>query len=278
MRAGLLQINASDDPAANLPQTLSLMDRAVDQGATFIFTPEVTNLISTSRTHQRSVLCHQADDPTLAALRDRATKHGVWLNIGSLALKTSDPDGRFANRSFLISPAGDIAATYDKIHMFDVAVNAQETYRESAGYRPGDHSALAQTDHGALGLTICYDMRFPNLYRHLAQAGAQLITVPSAFSPVTGVAHWHSLLRARAVETGAFIIAAAQTGDHSISRGKPRSTYGHSLAVNPWGEVILDAGPTPGAHICDINLAEVALAREKIPALSHDRSYKIVAQ
>lgn len=273
MRVGLLQITSGDDPAANLPHTVQMVQQAAQGGAELVLTPEVTNCVSTSRSHQNRVLCHEYDDPTLAALRDVAAKNRIWLLIGSLALKTDDADGRFANRSFMIAPDGKIAARYDKIHMFDVTVSETETYQESAGYRPGDRAVIADTDLGKIGMTICYDVRFPALYRSLAQAGAKLITVPSAFSPVTGAAHWEVLLRARAIETGAFILAPAQTGSHGTNEGKTRHTYGHSMVVAPWGEVLLDAGTEIGVHLVEINLDNVDKARGRVPSLAHDRPF-----
>ena len=254
MKAALLQLNVSDDPVANLPVTVQLVRDAAAQGAQFILTPEVTNCVSTSREHQKSVLQLEADDITLAALRQVASDTGVWLLIGSLGLKTEDADGRFANRSFLIAPDGSIAARYDKIHMFDVQINETETYRESAGYRPGTQAVMAQTPFANIGLSICYDMRFPLLYQSLASAGAQILTAPAAFSPVTGAAHWHALLRARAIETGCFVLAPAQTGTHASTSHKTRDTYGHSLVVDPWGEVILDAETDTGVYIFDLNM------------------------
>jgi len=210
----------------------------------------------------------------LAGYRTLATELNVWLSIGSLAVKTGDVDGRFANRSFLIDPTGDVQARYDKIHMFDVDVSKEETYRESAGYRPGERAVVAQTPFGALGLSICYDVRFAYLYRALAKAGAEILTVPAAFSPVTGAAHWETLLRARAIETGCYVLAAAQTGTHAASTGKQRKTYGHSLAISPWGEVLADGGIEVGTVFVDLDLAEVAKARGKIAALRHDRDFE----
>jgi len=268
MRAALLQLNSSDDPLANLDTMSDMVDQAATDGAKFVLTPEVSNCLSTSRAHQRDVLRHERDDQTLAALRGKARAHGVWLLIGSLALRTDDPDGRFANRSFLISPEGAIAARYDKIHMFDVTVSETESYRESAGYRPGETLVLAQTDRARIGMTICYDVRFPALYRALGAAGADIITVPSAFSPETGRAHWEALLRARAIETGAFILAPAQTGQHAASRGTSRRTYGHSLVIDPWGRVLADGGEQPGVIAVDLDLSEVAQARGSIPAMT----------
>ena len=275
MKIGLLQLNAGDDPVANLPVTLALIEDAVAEGVEFILTPEVTNCVSTSRSHQMQVLCHQTDDPTLTALRDAAAKHGIWLLIGSLALKTDDPDGRFANRCFLINPQGDIEAWYDKIHMFDVQISESESYRESEGFRPGDRAVVADAGFAKIGLSICYDMRFPKLYRDLAHAGAQIITVPAAFSPITGAAHWESLLRARAIETGCFVIAPAQTGKHKATAGKSRSTHGHSMVISPWGEVILDAGTDHSMVCAEIDLDDVARARQRVPSLTHDRPYTL---
>lgn len=273
MKAALLQLNSTDNPDENCAQVLEYMRQAVDAGAGFILTPEVTNCVSASRTHQMDVLRLEDQDETLAAVREFAAISQVWIQIGSLALRTDDPDGRFANRSFLIAPTGEIAARYDKIHMFDVQVSEQETYRESAGYRPGTESVLAQTPFGNIGLTICYDVRFPHLFRDLAQAGADILTIPAAFSQVTGAAHWEPLLRARAIETGCYVIAAAQTGTHRRTRGKERATYGHSMVVDPWGEVVLDAGIKPGVHFVDLDLNNVTKARKRIPSLQHDRDY-----
>ena len=272
VRTALVQLTASDDPEATLPATRAALTEAALEGARFVLTPEVTNCVSASRSRQEEVLREEGEDPTLAALRDDAARHGVWLLIGSLALKQPG-DGRFANRSFLISPAGEIEARYDKIHMFDVDIDATESYRESAGFRPGEAAILAQTPFARLGMTVCYDLRFPHLYRALAQAGAEVLTVPAAFSPVTGAAHWHALLRARAIESGAWVLAPAQAGQHEAAVGKARRTYGHSLAVAPWGEVVADAGEAPGIIAFDMDMAAVAEARARVPSLTHDRSF-----
>ncbi|MEE9427690.1 MAG: carbon-nitrogen hydrolase family protein [Paracoccaceae bacterium] len=274
MRVGLVQLSSSDDPAKNLPQILAYIRKAASAGAEFILTPEVSNCVSQSRERQRSVLSHGADDPTLVAIRAEAKTLGVWVLIGSLGLLTDDDDGRFANRSYLISTKGDIAAHYDKIHMFDVQVTKTETFRESEGYRPGNRAVVADAGFAKIGMTICYDVRFPHLYRNLAQAGAQILTVPAAFSPVTGVAHWETLLRARAIETGCFVLAPAQSGSHVVTMGKPRDTWGHSLAVSPWGEILTDAGVEPGITIIDLNLSEVDAARIRLPSLDNDRPYE----
>ena len=271
MRVALVQLTVSDDPVANLAQSCTLVRDAAAGGADFVLTPECTNGLSSNRDHQRAVFHHEADDPTLAALRGVAALANIWLLIGSLGLKTDDPDGRFANRSFLIGPDGNIAARYDKIHMFDVNVSETEVYRESSGYRPGGQAVLADTPLGRIGMTVCYDVRFPHLYRRLAQAGALILTVPAAFNHVTGAAHWEVLLRARAIETGCFVLAPAQTGFHPETMGKGRRTHGHSLVISPWGDVLADGGDLPGVTFADIDMAEVAKARLRIPSLGHDR-------
>jgi deaminated glutathione amidase len=273
MRIGLVQLTVSDDPVENLPVTLDLVRRAAASGAGFILTPELTNGLSSNRARQRRLFRPEDQDATLAALRDQARAAGIWLLIGSLGLLTDDPDGRFANRSFLIGPDGGIVARYDKIHMFDVNVSEAEVYRESEGYRPGLRAVLADTPIGRIGMTVCYDLRFPVLYRQLAQAGAQVLTVPAAFNHITGAAHWEVLLRARAIETGAFVLAPAQTGFHPERDGKGRRTHGHSLVVSPWGEVLADAGAEPGVTLAELDLSEVAQARHRIPSLSHDRGF-----
>lgn len=273
MQCAILQLNVSDDPVANLAITLDMFRKAVAQGAQFILTPEVTNCVSTSRAHQQEVLQFEADDITLAALRAEAKAAGVWLLIGSLGLKTGDADKRFANRSFMIGPDGGIVAKYDKIHMFDVQISETETWRESEGYRPGDRAVLAQTDFAKIGMSICYDVRFSHLYRALAKAGAQILTVPAAFSPVTGAAHWHALLRARAIESGCFVIAPAQTGTHASAVHKTRDTYGHSLVVDPWGEVLLDAGTASGVYTFALDMEKGEAARRKVPSLANARDF-----
>ncbi len=276
MRSALVQLTVSDDPVANLAQTLGYVRAAVAGGAGFVLTPECTNMLSANRAHQRAALHLEADDPTLAALRAEAAKAGIWLLIGSLGLLTGDADGRFANRSFLISPTGEIAARYDKIHMFDVNVSETEIYRESAGYRPGAQAVLATTPFASIGMTVCYDLRFPHLFRRLAQSGAQILTVPAAFNHITGAAHWETLLRARAIETGCFVLAPAQTGFHpeTATGGKGRRTFGHSLAIAPWGEVLADGGTDPGVTFVDLDLSQVALARGRVPSLTHDRDFE----
>jgi len=271
MRAGLLQLTVTDTPADNVAPVRDAVRAAVAGGAGFVLTPECTNCVSADRAHQAAVLTDMDRDPVLALLCDEAARAGIWLLAGSV-LVTTDED-RFANRAVLIDPAGTIAAQYDKIHMFDVQVSATETYRESAAIRPGATAVLAHTPFAALGLTICYDLRFPHLYRALAQAGAQVLCVPSAFSPVTGAAHWDPLLRARAIETGCYVLAPAQTGTHPARSGRARQTHGHTLAVDPWGRVLVDAGTEPGVSFVDLDLTAVAEARARVPSLSHDRPF-----
>ncbi len=267
LRAALVQLSVGDDPAANLPATLGLVRQAVAGGAALVLTPECTNALSPDRAHLTRVLRTEDADPTLSALREEAARAGVWVLAGSLGLKTGE--ARFANRSLLIAPDGAVAARYDKIHMFDVDVSPTEVYRESAAYRPGDRAVVAQAGAVALGLTVCYDLRFPQLHRALAKAGAQVLCVPSAFNHITGAAHWEVLLRARAIETGCFVLAPAQTGTHAGGR----RTHGHSLAVAPWGEVMADGGTDPGVSFVEIDPGQVAAARARIPALAHDRPF-----
>ncbi|WP_177172526.1 carbon-nitrogen hydrolase family protein [Paracoccus alkenifer] len=272
MRAALVQLNVGDDPAVNLAATLGFVAQAARGGAQLVLTPEATNLLTPDRERQRAVLWREADDPTLAALRAAASDWRIWLSVGSLSLRHDDPDEpRFVNRSFLIAPDGGIVARYDKIHMFDVEIDGR-AIRESAGFRPGAQAVVARGPW-PMGLSVCYDLRFAALYRRLALAGARVLTVPSAFHPTTGAAHWHVLLRARAIETGCFVLAAAQTGTHPAphSPGRdPRRSYGHSLAVAPWGEVLADAGQAPGVTLVDLDPARVDTARTRIPAWRHD--------
>ena len=273
MRAALVQLTVGDDPQANLPETLTYLRAAAAGGADLVLTPECTGLLSSSRDHQRRVLRTEAEDETLAALRAEARAIGIPVLVGSLGLLTGDADGRFANRSFLIGADGEIVARYDKIHMFDVNVSETEVYRESAAYRPGVRAVVADMPFARIGMAVCYDLRFPHLFRRLAQGGAQILTVPAAFNHLTGEAHWEVLLRARAIETGCFVLAPAQTGFHPEEHGKGRRTHGHSLAVNPWGEVMVDAGTDPGVTFVDLDLSEVDKARGRVPSLTHDRPF-----
>ena len=278
LQTALIQLNCSDDPVVNLAVTERLIRQAASEGAVLVLTPEVTNIVSTSRTVQNERLALEADDLTLARLRKVTAELGIWLSLGSLALKSGDADGRFVNRQFLIGPDGGIRARYDKIHMFDVELGDGESYRESKGYRPGKQAVAAETPWGKLGLTICYDMRFPTLYRSLGEAGAVILTVPSAFTVQTGPDHWEVLLRTRAIETGSFVLAAAQWGDHTISpraasRGRVRQTYGHSIAIDPWGRVLADAGEGVGVTQVTLDLDAIAKTRNRIPSLANAREF-----
>lgn len=273
MRAGLVQLCSGDNPADNLIVTEALVRDVAASGADLIVTPECTNFIGTNRTRQRDTLVPEEADPTLSRLRQVAAELGVWLVIGSLSVATGSADGRFANRCFVIGPDGAIVARYDKIHMFDVDLDGGESYRESAVFRPGAQAVTVQAGKALLGLSICYDMRFAALYRRLTQAGANILLMPSAFTVPTGSAHWHALLRARAIETGSFVLAPAQSGEHASRDGQGRRTYGHSLAVAPWGEVLADAGEAIGVTLVDLDLGEVAVARRKIPSLGHDMPF-----
>lgn len=268
-------MTSSDLPSENLAVMREMIAEAAAGGARLVLTPEVCNCVSLDRAHQERVLSEEADDPTLAGLRETARRHGLWLVIGSLALKAPRPgDARFANRSFVVAPDGAIAARYDKIHMFDVDLGGAESFRESEGFRPGSTAVLAPTPLGRIGLSICYDLRFPALYRRLAKAGAEILTVPAAFSPVTGAAHWEILLRARAIETGCFVLAPAQCGRHTARSGRQRETWGHSLVVGPWGEVLARGGSEPEVIHAEIDIAAVARARARVSALSHDRPFR----
>lgn len=277
LTAGLVQLSVGDDPARNLPDTRALIAEAAGRGAGFVLTPECTNMVTQDRDWQRRVVATEAEDVTLRALRAQAADLGIWLLIGSLALKSDDPEEvRLVNRSLLIAPDGAIAARYDKIHMFDVTISDTESYAESRSYRPGRRAVLARGP-AALGMTVCYDLRFPHLFRALAGAGAQVLAVPSAFNDTTGAAHWHVLLRARAIETGAFVLAPAQCGTHRAEHASPlraRRSFGHSLAVSPWGEVLADAGEQPGVSILKLDLREVEKARSRIPSVHADQPFE----
>ena len=272
MKVAALQLCASDDPIANLEVTLSMVQQASEMGAQFIATPEVTNCISSSRRLQNDVLALQNDDQTLAALRNAANRLGVWISVGSLALKLPTDD-RLTNRSFMIDPSGQLVAQYDKIHMFDVKLSETEQYRESDGYRPGDRAVIADTVFGKIGMTVCYDIRFPHLYRGLAKSGASILLIPAAFTRPTGRAHWEVLLRARAIETGCFVIAAAQTGEHKATDGRLRKTYGHSMIISPWGDILADAGEDQGIVYADLDLSLVESTRARVPSILSNQSF-----
>ena len=269
LRVGLVQPTTGIDPAAEAPALAAAIAALAADGAQIIFTPEMSNLVDRDRRRAAGNIGAEADDAALAAVRAAARAGKVWVHLGSLALKGAG--NKFVNRGFLIDDSGEIRARYDKIHLFDVTLSGGETYRESAAYTAGDTAVVAQTPWARLGMTICYDLRFPALHRALAEAGAGILSVPAAFTHTTGEAHWHVLLRARAIETGCFVVAAAQTGTHADGR----RTFGHSMVVAPWGEVLLDMGRAPGLGVCDIDLAAVDAARSKVPALNHARSFKV---
>lgn len=278
MRIALVQLNSGNDPEKNLPIIENYIREAKSGGAEFILTPENTNCLSSNRAKQLAVIHNQDDDPTLKRMRELAAELKVWLLLGSLSFKIDDPDGRTVNRSVLISPDGKVKAQYDKIHMFDVDLGNDEVYKESALVRPGEKAVLAQTSFGKIGMSICYDLRFPSLFRALAKSGAQILTIPAAFTVPTGKAHWHTLLQARAIETGCFVLAPAQTGTHDCGGKTPRKTYGHSLVVSPWGQVLADGGETTGMTFADIDLNQVTEARKKMPSLRHDRTFVIESE
>jgi predicted amidohydrolase len=260
-----VQTNSVRDVAPNIEAVGNLVRHAHARGADLILLPETVNMLEPRGRNVREKMALEEDDEFLKAFQALAQELGVWILIGSLILKIGDD--RAANRSFLLNDQGKIVARYDKMHMFDVDVGDGQSYRESRLYRPGDRVVVADTPWGKIGLTVCYDLRFPYLYRALAHAGASFITVPAAFTRVTGEAHWHVLLRARAIENGCFVFAPAQTGDHA----EGRQTYGHSLVVDPWGAVLADGGEAVGIVMAEIDPALVAQARGKIPSLNHDR-------
>ncbi|HEV2078308.1 MAG TPA: carbon-nitrogen hydrolase family protein [Allosphingosinicella sp.] len=268
MRIALCQAQTGIDPAANAADLTQAVAAAAEGGAEMLFTPEMSGLLDRDRERAEAHLASEAEDRVLAAVREAAAKRGIWVHIGSLALAHEREDGKLVNRGFLIDPAGEVRARYDKIHLFDVDLPTGETWRESAAYAPGEQPAVAQTPAGTLGLSICYDLRFPDLYRALTGAGATILAIPAAFTVPTGEAHWHVLLRARAIEAGAFVVAAAQVGLHEDGR----RTYGHSLVVDPWGKVILDMGSEPGVGFAEIDPAQVDEVRGRLPAIRHRRA------
>jgi predicted amidohydrolase len=268
VRIAVLQMTSGLDPAANAETIAEAVARAAGEGAAMLFTPEMAGLLDRNRARARAHIVAEADNPALASLREAAARAGIWLHIGSLpVLAEGDGQGRFANRTFLISPSGAVVARYDKIHMFDVDLATGESWRESAAYRPGEHVVAVDCPVGRLGLAICYDMRFPALFEELGRRACDVITVPAAFTVPTGQAHWHLLLRARAVEASAFVIAPAQTGLHADGR----ETYGHSLVIDPWGDVLLDMGTEPGLGFATLDLARLADVRRQVPSLVNRR-------
>jgi len=269
-KVALIQMRSGLDPEANLAAVLAGVDEAKRGGADYVQTPEMTNVLENKRERLFTKIFDEEQDPTLATLREVARKLSIYIHLGSLAVKAS-PE-KAANRGFLIDRKGDIAARYDKIHMFDVDLAGGESYRESNNYRSGELAVVADLPWGRLGLTVCYDLRFPALYRALAEAGASFLAIPSAFTRQTGEAHWHVLLRARAIENGCFVFAAAQGGKHENGR----ETFGHSLIVDPWGRILAEGGTEPGVVIAEVDPAEVAAARTRIPSLHHGRRFELV--
>jgi len=268
--AGLVQMRSGLSPQANLDAAVRLITQAQERGAHYVLTPEMTNILEVKRERLFAAIAPEENDATLTVLRELARKRGIFLHIGSLAIKLSAE--KAANRSFLIDASGEIIARYDKIHMFDVDLAGGESYRESRNYRAGEIAVTADLPWGKLGLTICYDLRFPALYRALAEAGSVFLAIPSAFTKQTGEAHWHVLNRARAIENGAFVLAAAQGGLHENGR----ETFGHSLIVDPWGRIIAEADAEPGVVLASVDPAEVIAARAKIPSLSHGRRFEMM--
>jgi len=267
LRTGLVQMTSSTDVEENVAVASDMIRAAAADGATLVATPEMTTLLERRRKAVLDAARPEDDDRALPVFRNLAAELGIHLLIGSIPIRLGPRS--LANRSFFIGPDGAIVARYDKIHRFDVTLDSGESYRESAVYEAGAEAVIARMPKAALGLSVCYDLRFPHLYRALAKAGADILMVPSAFTRTTGRAHWHVLLRARAIETGCFVLAPAQTGHHADGR----ETYGHSLAVAPWGEVLADGGEAVGVTVVDLDLSEVAAARGRIPALEHDRDY-----
>jgi predicted amidohydrolase len=269
-RIGLVQMRSTRTPQENTDAAAKLIGEAKKGGAEYVQTPEMTNILERSRENLFATIVPEENDTTLATFRELARALNIFIHVGSLAVKIA-PE-KAANRAFLIDRRGEIVARYDKIHMFDVDLKGGESYRESRAYRPGDLAVVSDLPWGRLGITICYDLRFPALYRALAEAGATFLAIPSSFTRQTGEAHWHTLMRARAIENGCYVMAAAQGGDHEDGR----STFGHSLVVDPWGRVIAEGGTEPGVIFADIDPAEVATARGRIPSLQHGRRFEVI--
>lgn len=270
LKAACVQVNAGTELEPNLKAAGDLVRRARDAGADLIALPENVGWIVQGRAKTMERVRTEAEHPAIPVFSDLARETGAWILAGTLGVLLED--GRVANRSYLFDDQGRAVAHYDKIHMFDVDLKGGESYRESATFRPGEHAVLARTPWGGLGMTICYDVRFPYLHRALAKAGADILASPAAFTVPTGRAHWHVLLRARAIETGCFVLAPAQTGTHD----QGRQTYGHSLIVAPWGEVLADAGEEVGFVLAELDMARVEEARRMVPSLTHDRGFETV--
>src|SRR5882757_5280120 len=267
IKVACVQLRCGDDVAENVRDALALIREAHKGGAQFIATPENTNLMAADGGAKLEKTFAERDDRALPQFTNLAEELGIWLLVGSLGIKVSED--KTANRSYLIGPNGRISARYDKIHLFDVNLPSGETYRESNTVEPGTEAVAVSLPWGRVGLSVCYDLRFPQLYRALAKAGAEILTVPSAFTETTGKAHWHVLLRARAIENGCFVVAPAQGGTHANGR----KTYGHSLIIGPWGDVLAEAGTEPGVVVAELDLDEIAAVRARLPSLQHDRPF-----
>lgn len=267
MKIAVCQMNSGINPAENTAALIAMVETAAKAGAKMLFTPEMSGLLDRDRARAAANVSTEEEDVLLAALGKAAVAHSVWIGIGSLAIAGECADGRLVNRSFVIDDKGVVRARYDKLHLFDVNLTAGESWRESAHYAPGGAAVVMDTPVARLGLSVCYDLRFPALYAALSDAGAELLSIPAAFTVPTGEAHWHTLLRARAIENAAFVVAAAQSGMHQDGR----RTFGHSLVINPWGEVMLDMGEGQGVGFAEIDLADVQKARKQIPVLDHRR-------
>jgi predicted amidohydrolase len=265
IRIALFQARTGVDPEANARDLAAALAEAAAGGAAMLFTPEMSGLLDRDRARSAPKLRFESEEPVLAAVREAAAKAGIWAHLGSLAVKRED--GRLANRGYVIDEAGQVRATYDKLHLFDVDLASGESWRESALYAPGERAVVAETPVGAVGLSICYDLRFAALYQALTDAGAEILSIPAAFTVPTGKAHWHALMRSRAIEAGVFVVAAAQSGQHEDGR----ETYGHSLVVDPWGEVLLDMGEGLGIGFAEIDRAALERVRSRLPAIRHRR-------
>jgi len=265
-RLAIYQARTGIDPATNARALVAAVEAAASGGAAILFTPEMSGLLDRDRERAESKLRVETEDEVLAAVRSAAARAGIWVHLGSLAIRATS-GGKLHNRGYLINKSGDLVTSYDKLHLFDVDLPTGESWRESAAYAPGGRAVVADSPVGPLGLSICYDLRFPDLYRALTDAGAQVLAIPAAFTVPTGQAHWHVLIRARAIEAGAYVVAAAQSGRHEDGR----ETYGHSLVVGPWGEILLDMGEGEGVGFADIDMPALEAVRARLPALRHRR-------
>lgn len=265
-RIALLQMTSGINPARNAKILVDAVADAARGGAAMLFTPEMSSLLDRDRARSAASVHRETEDPVLAAVREAAQRHSIWVGVGSLAVQAAATDRR-ANRSFVIDGRGDVVGRYDKMHLFDVDLSSGESWRESSVYVAGASAVVVDSPVGFLGLSVCYDLRFPQLYAALSEAGAQVLAIPAAFTVPTGEAHWHVLMRARAIENACFVVAAAQTGTHEDGR----TTYGHSLVIDPWGKVLLDMGAEAGVAFCDLDIDQVAAVRARVPVIAHRR-------